>query len=483
MKFFRSLLFVGLATFLSACAGFHLGRAPDAAEPVAVSGEAVKPATVVATDVTAQDDASLPKVDEIDKVIEEANPVLAELSGSDDKVPLHIPLEINRKVAQWIYFFTVKERERTQRYLERGEALRNHIEQILKDNDMPAELYYLAMIESGFVTHARSRARAVGVWQFMKGTGKNYGLTVNNQLDERRNWIKATEAAASYLKDLNNVFGSWYLALAAYNAGEHRIVRSIMKGKTRDFWALAEGKMLPRETLNYVPKFIAAQIVGRHPEKFGFKLEMKDEDRWEDYTAVSVPSGIPLRNLAKVAGVEYQTLKKWNEDLIRGYTPQVKGGLVDIYVPKAHYAKFEENREEIGKIKPVRFGSRRYASSDDGGAAHSIYVVRTGDSLYSISRALGTSIRTLMKVNGLRRSRIHPGQRLKFYTKEQRVPASRVARSKAGKRAAVYVVRRGDNLSDISRSLGTSVSHLKNTNDLDGNKIYPGQHLKYYAQN
>lgn len=486
MRFFSAFLAIGFTFLFLGCANMQPGRAPDEPAPAVPPAVESAAASEVPADpeITAQEEAQLPKVDEIDKVIEDANPVLAELSG-DEKVPLHIPLEINRKVAKWIHFFTVRERERTQRYLERGEAFRSHIEQILKENDMPAELYYLAMIESGFVTHARSHARAVGVWQFMKGTGKNYGLAVNNQVDERRNWVKATEAAASYLKDLNNVFGSWYLALAAYNAGEHRIVRSIMKGKTRDFWALAEGKMLPRETLNYVPKFIAAQIVGRHPERFGFKIEIKDEDRWEDYTTASVPSGVSLRDLAKVTGVDYQSLKKWNEDLLRGYTPPVKGGLVDIYVPKNHVAKFEENREAISKIKAVHGGSRYYASTDDGDsdAAHSIYVVRNGDSLYSISRTLGTSVRTLMKVNGLRRSRIHPGQRLKFYSKERRNSASAVAKSRAKRRAAVYVVRRGDNLTDISKSLGISIQHLKNKNDLGNSTIYPGQRLRYHAQN
>jgi membrane-bound lytic murein transglycosylase D len=194
-------------------------------------------------------------------VIAETNPVLAEGSAENDKVPLQIPMEINRRVESWIKYFTVRQRDMTTRYLERGEPLRPHIEAILKENEVPPELFYLAMIESGFVTHAKSRAKAVGVWQFVKGTGKNYRMTINNNVDERRNWIKATEAAANYLKDLNNVFGSWYLALAAYNAGEYKIVRSIMKGKTRDFWVLAERGLLPKETMDYVPKFLAAHIL------------------------------------------------------------------------------------------------------------------------------------------------------------------------------------------------------------------------------
>jgi len=359
--------------------------------------------------------ADLESPAEIEKIIEETNPVLSESTGENEKVPLHIPIEINRKVSEWINFFTVRERERTLRYLERGEALRPHLEQMLKENEVPPELYYLAMIESGFVTHARSPAKAVGIWQFMPGTGRNYGLAVNAQVDERRNWIKATEAAASYLKDLNNVFGSWYLALAAYNAGEHRIVRSIMKGKTRDFWALAEQGLLPKETLNYVPKFLAAHIVGKNMKRFGFDPKVAAEDRWEPFETVSVPSGVRLSDVAKVTGADYNALKRWNFDLVKGVTGASKtGSTVDIYVPKSELPKFEEKKEKVAALKRYKT-SGADQSIAKGGKNHDIYIVRRGDNLNVIAKRIGVSARTIMKVNGLRRGRIHPGQRLKFY--------------------------------------------------------------------
>ena len=355
---------------------------------------------------------------EPNKVMEDANPILAEITMEAEKVPHQIPLELNRKVAEWIDFFTIKERDLTQRYLERGEALRPHIEQILKENDVPPELFYLAMIESGFVSHAKSRAKAVGIWQFMAGTAKNYGLAVNKQSDERKNWVKATEAAASYLKDLNNVFGSWYLALAAYNAGEHRIVRSIMRGKTRDFWALAEAGLLPRETLNYVPKFLAAHIVGKHFKKFGF--DIKPDAKWEEFDTISVPSGVRIADLAKVSGVSQDSLKRWNLDLIKGVTPQAKVGTVEIYVPKDEVQKIELKRAEITKLKRYKSGpmdQRSFASTDSGGAKnYNVYIVRHGETLKAISRRFGLSVRTMMKINGLRRARIHPGQRLRYYS-------------------------------------------------------------------
>ncbi len=377
---------------------------------------------------------------EINRIIEETNPVLSETGSEHDKVPLQIPVEINRRVSMWIKYFTERERKMTQRYLERGEALRPHIEAILKESEVPAELFYLAMIESGFVMHAKSRAKAVGVWQFVKGTGQNYGLIVNSSVDERRNWIKATESAAAYLKDLNNVFGNWYLALAAYNAGEHRIVRSIMKGKTRDFWALAEGDFLPQETMDYVPKFLAAQIVGRNYKRLGFEVNLEPDDHWVPWETVSVPSGTRLVDLAKVTGVSLSVLKRWNQDLLRGVTPHVKGGSVDIYLPKTEVAKFEANKEQIAQLKTVKSARERQRiasrATDGGNRTYSFYVVRRGDNLSVISRRTGTSARTLMKINGLRRAKIHPGQRLKYYAPSENGTVNKKRAKKSGRGTA-----------------------------------------------
>ncbi len=304
---------------------------------------------------------------------------------------------------------------------------------------MPPELYYLAMIESGFSLGAKSRAKAVGIWQFVRGTAKNYRMTVNTSVDERRNWIKATEAAANYLKDLHNVFGNWYLALAAYNSGEYKIVRTIMKGKTRDFWVLAERGLLPQETMDYVPKFLAAQIVAKNYQRLGFRLDIQPDDHWEDWDSVSVPSGVKLSDLAKKSGVPLATLKRWNRDLLRGVTPYSRTGTVDIYMPKVEIAKFDAAKDEIAKLHGhfTKRERQRLAAADAGDdEGFDFYIVRRGDNLSTISKHIGISTRTLMKINGLRRGRIHPGQRLKFYPNaaakggEDRAPSSRTHKKK-----------------------------------------------------
>lgn len=151
---------------------------------------------------------------------------------------VRIPVELNEHVQRWITYFTERDRERFQRFLNRGQLYRDVVENVLEENDLPAELYYLAMIESGFRTDAHSHASAVGVWQFIPGTARRYGLRIDRYVDERRDPIRATEAAAKYLRDLYNVFGSWHLAMAAYNAGEIRVLRAVFKGRTRNFWEL-----------------------------------------------------------------------------------------------------------------------------------------------------------------------------------------------------------------------------------------------------
>jgi membrane-bound lytic murein transglycosylase D len=408
----------GFALLLAA--GLLPGCAAWRPEPEVVSAPATIAEEALREPAGAKQHAADPSapadsVAEINKIIAETNQQLSENGGEHDQVPLQIPVEINRKVEQWIKFFTERQHDMTTRYLERGEPLRPHIEAILKENEVPADLYYLAMIESGFVSQAHSRAKAVGIWQFVKGTGKNYKMQINASVDERRNWIKATEAAANYLKDLHNVFGSWYLALAAYNSGEYKIVRSIMKGKTRDFWVLAERGLLPQETMDYVPKFLAAELVAKNYKRLGFTLTLKPEDEWADWETVSVPSGIKLTELAKKTTVSIDVLKRWNRDLVKGVTPFSQTGSVDIYLPKTEVAKVDAAKDEVAKLTQHLSKKERMRIARGGEDNYGYYVVRRGDNLGSISRHIGISTRTLMKINGLRRGRIHPGQRLKFY--------------------------------------------------------------------
>ncbi len=183
------------------------------------------------------------------------------------------PVTLNSRVEYWIDYFTGRGRPHFERYLERSELFVPYIRPILKQNGLPQDLVYLAMIESGFNNHARSRAKAVGPWQFISATGKRYGLMVNWWVDERRDTRKSTLAAVEYLRDLYGIFRSWELAAAAYNAGESKVARAVRRFGTKDFWVIARHRFLRPETRDYVPKIIAAAIIAKNREQFGFGAE------------------------------------------------------------------------------------------------------------------------------------------------------------------------------------------------------------------
>jgi LysM repeat protein len=180
------------------------------------------------------------------------------------------PITVNSKVEQWVDYFAGRGRGHFERYLERSELFIPFIQPILRQNGMPEDLVYLAMIESGFNNHAASHAKAVGPWQFISATGKRYGLSINWWEDERRDTHKSTVAAIDYLKDLYGMFGSWELAAAGYNAGEAKIARAIQRYGTKDFWSLTRQRYLRLETRDYVPKIMAAAIVAKNRVQFGF---------------------------------------------------------------------------------------------------------------------------------------------------------------------------------------------------------------------
>jgi len=180
------------------------------------------------------------------------------------------PITINARVEYWIDYFCGKGRSYFAKYLERSEYFIPYIEPILKQNGLPADLVYLAMIESGFNNLARSQAKAVGPWQFITATGRRYGLQVNGWVDERRDIQKSTLSAVGYLRDLYSMFQSWELAAAAYNAGEAKIARAIRRYGTKDFWIIARQRFLKSETRDYVPKIIAAAILSKNRTQFGF---------------------------------------------------------------------------------------------------------------------------------------------------------------------------------------------------------------------
>lgn len=264
---------------------------------------------------------------------------------SDSRVRVKVKDEIHQKIIWWMHYYSVRDHARFKRNLERGEQYKPLVQQILRSYNLPPELYYLALIESGYVNHAISSTKAVGIWQFMRPTALNYGLGVDEYIDERRDPIAATHAAARHLIDLHDRFQSWYLAIAAYNCGQGRVQEAIRKGKTRDFWTLVEKRFLPKETIDYIPKFLAAATIGENLAKFHFE-ELKSKPIWPELQPIDIKlsqkvrgSGLHVATIAKQAKLNQKDLLRFNPQLKQVLNhPNLKR--VRIWLPKEAASKF-----------------------------------------------------------------------------------------------------------------------------------------------
>jgi membrane-bound lytic murein transglycosylase D len=231
-----------------------------------------------------------------------------------------IPVTYNEKVSFWIRQFQGQGQKWFRRWLERGTRYLPFIQEELRKADLPQDLAFMVMVESGFSATARSHAEAVGPWQFIEGTGSRYGLQKNSWLDERKDLRKSTRAAIRYIKDLYAEFGSWYLVAASYNMGESGLRKIINRHKTKDYWALVDKKALPAETREYVPKILAAMLITKAPGLYGFR-EFGIMQPLE-YEFVNVPGGLSLRDLADQLNVTPRSLQDLNAELIQGAIPR-----------------------------------------------------------------------------------------------------------------------------------------------------------------
>jgi len=376
----------------------------------------------------------------------------------------HIPIVTNKKVEQFIRFFQSKGRKQFKLYLTRYAKYSDMIYEILDDHNLPEELIYLAMIESGLNPKAYSRANASGMWQFIYGTGKLYGLDRNWYYDERRDPVKATNAACQYLSDLYDEFDNWYLALAAYNSGSGRISRAQRLHQTSDFWQLYS---LPRETRNYVPFFLAAAIIGKDPQKYGFTIP--ENNPWE-YDIVNIEQSADLSILAQSAGISLSTLKEYNPELRQSATPTTA---YELRLPLGRKSRFEKNYAALPE-------SERFAPQ------YVTHRVRSGENLGSISRKYRVSIHDIASVNKIKnRHKIRVGQILTIPVPGQ-ANAKYVTYSTSrppGTTKRVYTVRKGDTLGHIAETYKVQARDIRSWNGIRyGAYIYPGQKLTLWVK-
>ncbi|HAS16675.1 MAG TPA: hypothetical protein DCR39_01960, partial [Nitrospiraceae bacterium] len=277
------------------------------------------------------------------------------------------------RVSHYVDYFTTSGRDVFQQWLNQAGPYVPLIKEIFKEEGIPEDLALLPLIESGFNVHARSPKRATGMWQFMASTGALYGLTINQWVDERKDPIKSTRAAARHLKDLYNTFGTWPLALASYNAGSGKVKRALIKTGSSTFWELGQSRTLKAETRNYIPKLMAALIIAKNPEDFGFTFSEKPDIK---YDLIEVPGGIGLHDIGQDAGVSLASLKKINPEL-KGLITPFNDEYYRLRLPEGTGISFLENYNK------TPFYQKR---------AYKEYKVKKGDSVYHIARKYDTEV-------------------------------------------------------------------------------------------
>lgn len=394
-----------------------------------------------------------------------------------------IPLVYNDKVHAFINYFTVRDREYTRLMMRRKNLYFPIFEKYLAKYNLPDELKYLAIIESGLNPRAISRVRAVGLWQFMSATGRYYGLNNNWYIDERMDPEKSTDAACRYLKDLHRMFNDWELALAAYNTGPGNVRKAIRtSGYKKSFWEIYS--KLPRETRSYVPQFVAILYTMNHLEKHNFFDE--GEEMMVRSDTLHVRNFVNFETLASLTGSCVEDLQRLNPSVQRNAIPEV-GRTFVMRIPLTAKEQLAEDRYAIldsaSKVGKKELDVLAKAvQGDTYGRDRIVYKVRSGDVLGSIAMRHRVRVSDIKKWNNLKSDVIRTGQRLNIWVKSTNTTVAASVRSNNSvtslQGTKTYVVQPGDTLWDISRKFnGLTIEKIKTLNKLNTSKIQPGQKL------
>mgnify|MGYP001267030178 CR=1 FL=1 len=389
-----------------------------------------------------------------------------------DPSEFDIPVVVNADVIRWMKYFTGNGRKWYGKWLSRAGKYHPMMIEKLEAAGLPRDMVYLSMIESGYATHAYSHADAAGLWQFIASTGKAYDLRVDWWVDDRRNPELATDAAIEYLAHLHKRYDHWYLAWAAYNAGPTRVSRGIKAHGTRDFWTLKKKGSFRPETDNYVPKLLAAAIIGKHPERYGFGDIVPQEPMSHDTVTVSANVGIDV--LARCAGISVDEFRALNPQLRRWALPPSPARQT-VHVPHKGSKKFLAALDKIPQGKRI---------------THRRHTVKKGETLGTIGTKYGVKAKSIQVVNKIKNpNQISVGQNLVIPVAGQPIKPTALASSTGGKakkptkpKAKYHTVRSGQTLSHVANKYKVRVSDLMRWNNIkSANKIRVGQKLKLYG--
>ena len=406
------------------------------------------------------------------------------LEKLNQKTPLNI--SYNPSLENVIKSFLLRKKELMERMLTASQFYFPMFEQQLDNYNIPIEIKYLAIVESALNPRARSRVGATGLWQFMYGTGRMYGLNVSSYVDERSDPMLATEAACKYLSKLYDIFGDWDLALAAYNSGPGNVNKAIRRsGGYKNYWNIRRN--LPRETAGYVPAFIATMYLFEYAEEHGLSIKKAERPYFETDT-IHVKNLITFDQISELVGISVQELKVLNPSYKLNIIPKIEGKQYILRLPRDVMGKFVANEAAIYAHVEKELKSKESPLPQLVKAQDRIrYRVRSGDYLGKIAERYGVGVSQIKRWNGLRSNNLRIGQRLTIYPRKP-VTRAVAATSKSSTQARtntslsgskVHTVKKGDSLWTISRKYpGISIENLREWNGISGNNLKPGTKLK-----
>ena len=405
-----------------------------------------------------------------------------EVNERIQKMELEMEFELNEQVFSYIQFFTIRNRNWIKMVLARKEQYFPMYEETMKNHGMPVEIQNLSIIESGLDPKIKSRVGAMGLWQFMPATGREYGMLVNSHIDDRMDPEKSTEAAAKYLKALYKMFGDWEVALAAYNCGPGNVLKAIRRsgGKTT-FWGIYD--YLPKETRNYVPQFQAMLYILNHLEEHNLRLEEPSYPL--EYEHVQFDRAFNLERLSTLSGICLSDLEKLNPSINQGHVPESNRSM-SIRIPKTKAFFIKENLawlgDSLGKSSPVLTSNTTQLTANNTTSSSGTkltYKVKSGDFLSKIAANHGVSLEDLKEWNKLKSTVIHTGQILYLYSQGQGATSGESSRalSQNSSSSKTYTVKPGDSLWNISQKHSLSIEEIKRLNNLNSTTIKPGQRL------